>query len=381
MRTSLVGRRACCSPAGVRGRLRHPGAARRAAAAARHHASCCSRSRATATSASPARTPAWPRCSASAGGCGSPCSGSARRSRPRSTPRRCSTITMRASVDALDADGGRASTPGRPARRRARRLRLRRRAGGRRAPRRERRTQPAEAMVDGAWALARPIGRRRRAAPASSASPAARAPFGDEERELLDHLCEQASVAAGHAERHAALRRQAVTDELTGLANHRRLQELLGAAVARHAAPRRARRADPARHRRLQGDQRPPRPPRPATACCSALGALPAQRLPRDRRARALRRRGARGRRRTATSRRRPRSPSGCARRSSGARSSTPEGDAAARSPRRAAWPRSAPASPTRRADRRRRRRALPRQGRGQELRPRGRAPRLRAVG
>jgi len=148
------------------------------------------------------------------------------------------TITMRASVDALDADGGRAST-----------------ADGLRAAAHEdagcadalaaaeRRAAAthagAEAMVDGTWALARPIG------PAGShagvVSIARRsAPFADEERELLDHLCEQASVAASHAERHAMLGRQALTDELTGLANHRRLQELLSVAIARfdrHARP------------------------------------------------------------------------------------------------------------------------------------------------
>ena len=142
------------------------------------------------------------------------------------------TITMRASVDALDADGGRASTS--DGMRAAAHDESACGAALEAAERRAASThEPAEAMVDGAWALARPIGRPD--APAGVVSIARRsAPFGREERELLDHLCEQASIAAGHAERHAALRRQAVTDELTGLANHRRLQELLGAAVARH---------------------------------------------------------------------------------------------------------------------------------------------------
>jgi diguanylate cyclase (GGDEF)-like protein len=142
------------------------------------------------------------------------------------------TITMRASVDALDADGGRASTS--DGMRAAAHDESACGAALEAAERRAASThEPAEAMVDGAWALARPIGRPD--APAGVVSIARRSsPFGREERELLDHLCEQASIAAGHAERHAALRRQAVTDELTGLANHRRLQELLGAAVARH---------------------------------------------------------------------------------------------------------------------------------------------------
>ncbi len=148
------------------------------------------------------------------------------------------TITMRASVDALDADGGRASTADglRAAAHEDAVCAAALEAAERRAASTH---EPAEAMVDGAWALARPIGRP--GAPAGVVSIARRtAPFGEEERALLDHLCEQASIAAGHAERHAALRRQAVTDELTGLANHRRLQELLGAAVARyerHAEP------------------------------------------------------------------------------------------------------------------------------------------------
>jgi diguanylate cyclase (GGDEF)-like protein len=61
-------------------------------------------------------------------------------------------------------------------------------------------------------------------------------PFTAAERSLLDFLCERASVAAAHALRHERLHQQALTDELTGLANHRRLQEVLGAAVARHEA-------------------------------------------------------------------------------------------------------------------------------------------------
>jgi diguanylate cyclase (GGDEF)-like protein len=142
------------------------------------------------------------------------------------------TITMRASVDALDADGGRAGTPDG-----LRTVAHEDSACAAALEAAERRAAEvhagAEAMVDGAWALARPIGRPE--APVGVVSIARRsAPFGDEERELLDHLCEQASIAATHAERHAMLRRQALTDELTGLANHRRLQELLSAAVARY---------------------------------------------------------------------------------------------------------------------------------------------------
>jgi len=142
------------------------------------------------------------------------------------------TITLRASIDALAADAGRASEhTGRriaahedalcaPALEAAERQAL---SAG----------LPTEAMVDGAWALARPIGHD--AAPIGVVGVARRSgPFSVEERELFDHLCEQASVAAVHAERHEVLHRQALTDELTGLANHRRFQELLSVAVARY---------------------------------------------------------------------------------------------------------------------------------------------------
>jgi diguanylate cyclase (GGDEF)-like protein len=141
------------------------------------------------------------------------------------------TITMRASVDALDADGGRAGMPGglRTATHEDSVCAAALEAAERRAADTH---AGSEAMVDGTWALARPIGRPE--GPVGVVSIARRSSaFGEEEIELLDHLCEQASVAATHAERHETLSRQAITDDLTGLANHRRLQELLGAAVAR----------------------------------------------------------------------------------------------------------------------------------------------------
>ena len=84
------------------------------------------------------------------------------------------------------------------------------------------------------WAVAAPIG--------PSGDPVAvvelaRAgtPFAAEELELLAYLCDQAALAAGTAARHERLEQQALTDDLTGLANHRRLQELLAEATAEHA--------------------------------------------------------------------------------------------------------------------------------------------------
>jgi diguanylate cyclase (GGDEF)-like protein len=51
--------------------------------------------------------------------------------------------------------------------------------------------------------------------------------FTRAERELVEYLCLQAAVAAGDIARHKVLHRQAVTDALTGVANHRSFQELL----------------------------------------------------------------------------------------------------------------------------------------------------------
>jgi diguanylate cyclase (GGDEF)-like protein len=54
-------------------------------------------------------------------------------------------------------------------------------------------------------------------------------PFTDDDREVLKSLASQATLALENVELHHQVQRQAVTDELTGLANHRRFQELLSA--------------------------------------------------------------------------------------------------------------------------------------------------------
>ena len=57
--------------------------------------------------------------------------------------------------------------------------------------------------------------------------------FTDGERELLAYLTNQASVSVENVDLHETVQRQAVTDELTGLFNHRRFQEVMTVEVER----------------------------------------------------------------------------------------------------------------------------------------------------
>jgi diguanylate cyclase (GGDEF)-like protein len=56
-------------------------------------------------------------------------------------------------------------------------------------------------------------------------------PFDEGDRDILRSLAAQATLALENVELHYQVRRQAVTDELTGLANHGRFQELLQAEI------------------------------------------------------------------------------------------------------------------------------------------------------
>jgi diguanylate cyclase (GGDEF)-like protein len=58
-------------------------------------------------------------------------------------------------------------------------------------------------------------------------------PFAPSERELFHYLAAQAGVSIENVELHETVQRQAVTDELTGLSNHRRFQEALGSELER----------------------------------------------------------------------------------------------------------------------------------------------------
>ena len=58
-------------------------------------------------------------------------------------------------------------------------------------------------------------------------------PFTDRERDLFHYLAAQAAISLDNVALHETVQRQAVTDELTGLFNHRRFQEGLRAEVER----------------------------------------------------------------------------------------------------------------------------------------------------
>jgi diguanylate cyclase (GGDEF)-like protein len=58
-------------------------------------------------------------------------------------------------------------------------------------------------------------------------------PFRDRERDLFHYLAGQAAISLDNVALHEAVQRQAVTDELTGLYNHRRFQEGLATEIER----------------------------------------------------------------------------------------------------------------------------------------------------
>ena len=58
-------------------------------------------------------------------------------------------------------------------------------------------------------------------------------PFNESEKELFNYLASQAAVSIENVDLHETVQRQAVTDELTGLFNHRRFQEVIDMEVER----------------------------------------------------------------------------------------------------------------------------------------------------
>jgi diguanylate cyclase (GGDEF)-like protein len=94
--------------------------------------------------------------------------------------------------------------------------------------------QVAEIQVGGASALAAPLASEGSDQVIGIVSVARgdRA-FTHGERELFAYLTNQASVSVENVDLHETVQRQAVTDELTGLFNHRRFQEVMTAEVER----------------------------------------------------------------------------------------------------------------------------------------------------
>lgn len=87
--------------------------------------------------------------------------------------------------------------------------------------------EPSE-VSDGVFAaLALPLLSRSGSTTAIVAIARAGARFTAEERELFDYLARQASTSIENVDLHERVERQAVTDELTGLANRRRFEERL----------------------------------------------------------------------------------------------------------------------------------------------------------
>jgi len=87
----------------------------------------------------------------------------------------------------------------------------------------------AEAEVDGAYALARPLHGRD-----GVVSVARRGrPFTESDRDMLTYLAATAGVSIENVALHLEVSRQAVTDELTGLSNYGRFQEVMSAETER----------------------------------------------------------------------------------------------------------------------------------------------------
>ena len=213
-------------------------------------------------------------------------------------------IVVQTAVDGVGAECGRVvmrhGANGTLVRGRARRQRLVLPGAPCRPPRRprSRRASAAETQISGANALARPLhapeprGRRARRDLDRAARPPVHASAS---ASCSPTSTNQAAISIENVDLHETIQRQAVTDELTGLFNHRRFQEVMTAEVERDAALRPGARPDHARHRQLQARQRHVRPP-PGRPRAARGRARAARVLARDRRAGPLRRRGDGGR-------------------------------------------------------------------------------------
>jgi diguanylate cyclase (GGDEF)-like protein len=93
----------------------------------------------------------------------------------------------------------------------------------------------AETQIGGASALAAPLAATEGGDRVLAIVSVARGDRGflPQERELFSYLTSQAAVSVENVDLHETVQRQAVTDELTGLFNHRRFQEVMSAEVER----------------------------------------------------------------------------------------------------------------------------------------------------
>ena len=93
--------------------------------------------------------------------------------------------------------------------------------------------QVAEIELAGASALAAPLVATDDGVVGGIVSVARDRRFTPGERELFSYLTNQASMSVENVDLHETVQRQAVTDELTGLFNHRRFQEVITQEVER----------------------------------------------------------------------------------------------------------------------------------------------------
>jgi diguanylate cyclase (GGDEF)-like protein len=149
-------------------------------------------------------------------------------------------IVVQTAVDGIGASGGRATMRRRP----EDQLHEVARAG---EPERFRRAlhaaeaavmdagQVAEIQLGGTAVLAAPLGASEEGDQVIGIVSVARGDraFNHGERELFAYLTNQASVSVENVDLHETVQRQAVTDELTGLFNHRRFQEVIAVEVER----------------------------------------------------------------------------------------------------------------------------------------------------
>jgi diguanylate cyclase (GGDEF)-like protein len=93
--------------------------------------------------------------------------------------------------------------------------------------------EPAETSADGHAALAHPFGPGDGTVVGLVSVAREGEAFSADERDLFHYLAGQASVSIENVDLHELVQRQAVTDDLTGLFNHRRFQEVVTAEVER----------------------------------------------------------------------------------------------------------------------------------------------------